>query len=186
MEQLHIWLVQAARLATQLNWVDWFLIGTVVFSFMLGLVRGFVFEMMALVGWIVAYFIALWLAPMLGGYLPIGQVGSTLNFSAGFVLSFISALLLWSLFARVLRYWVKASTINVLDRLMGCGFGLLRGLMVVLTITTVISLTPLNKSLVWRESKVAPLLGAVLHELRPFWLPAKSRFFTFALSDIYA
>ncbi|MCK7494049.1 MAG: CvpA family protein [Comamonadaceae bacterium] len=52
-------------------------------SVVVGLVRGFVFEALALAGWVVAWFAAQWAAPQLAPHLPLGEPGSALQLRRG-------------------------------------------------------------------------------------------------------
>ena len=46
----------------ELGWIDWTLLAVLAVSMVIGLMRGFVFEVMSLAGWLVAWFAAQWLA----------------------------------------------------------------------------------------------------------------------------
>ena len=50
---------------TSIAWVDAVMLGALVLSVIVGLMRGFVFELLSLVGWVAAYFAAQWFTPML-------------------------------------------------------------------------------------------------------------------------
>ena len=155
-----------------IGWVDAALFGVLVLSALVGVVRGLVFEMLSLVGWVVAYFAAQWATPTLAEHLPIGQPGSALNHGAAFVCAFIAALIVWGILAKLVRLLIRATPLSLLDRLLGAGFGLARGLIVLLAVATVVGLTPLSKSAAWQRSHGAPWLQAGLRGLKPV-LPAE-------------
>ena len=155
-----------------IGWVDAALFGVLVLSALVGVVRGLVFEMLSLVGWVVAYFAAQWATPTLAEHLPIGQPGSALNHGAAFVCAFIAALIVWGILAKLVRLLIRATPLSLLDRLLGAGFGLARGLIVLLAVATVVGLTPLSKSVAWQRSHGAPWLQAGLRGLKPV-LPAE-------------
>ena len=149
------------------GWVD---IGLAVFlglSVIVGLVRGFVFELLSLAGWFAAYFAGRWLTPEVLTYVPIGAPGSALNYGVAFASVFLVTLVVWSLAARLLRALIRATPLSPLDRVLGAGFGLLRGLVVLLVVATVVSVSPLAKSMAWQQSQGALWLNALLHELQP-------------------
>ena len=73
----------------QLGWVDLVMLGVLLLSLALGLWRGFVLEVLALIGWVVAYFAAQWLAPVWAPQLPLGEPSSNLNYAASFALAFV-------------------------------------------------------------------------------------------------
>jgi membrane protein required for colicin V production len=62
---------------------------------------------------------------------------------------------------------IAATPLRPLDRLLGAGFGFVRGLLVLLVAATVIAYTPLAQAPAWRQSAVAALLESVLQELLP-------------------
>ena len=150
-----------------LSWLDWTLAGVLAASVLIGLVRGFVFELLALAGWIVAWFAAQWAAPALVSYLPLPAMGSALKLGVAFGLAFVAALLVWSLLARLVRMLVHATPLSLPDRLLGAGFGVLRGAVLLLAVATVVALTPASQSAAWRASLGARWLGVALASLKP-------------------
>jgi membrane protein required for colicin V production len=156
-----------------LSWLDWTLIAVLAVSVVVGLVRGFVFECLSLAGWLVAWFAAQWGAPELAPHVPIGTPGSALNLGVAFALAFIAALLAWSLLARLARMLIRATPLSLPDRLLGGGFGLLRGAVLLLAVATVVATTPAAQSRVWRQSHGARWLASALHALAPL-LPERA------------
>lgn len=149
------------------GWIDLALIGVLVLSVLLGLWRGFVLEVMALAGWVVAYFVAQWLAPQLAPHLPIGASGSLLNIGVAFALSFLGTLIVWGLASRVLRLLVNATPLRGVDRVLGAAFGALRGVVLLLLLTVFVTLTPAAQTPQWHASQGARWLGATLVQLKP-------------------
>ncbi len=148
-------------------WVDVLLCVAFALSVMVGLIRGFVFEVMSMAGWLVAYFAANWFSAMAASYVPVGQPGSSTNHAVSFAVTFIVALLLWSLLSRLIRLLIRATPLSLVDRLLGAIFGGVRGALVLLAIATVVALTPAAKSAGWQASVLAPWLIQALSELKP-------------------
>lgn len=147
--------------------VDWILLGILGVSVLIGLWRGLVFEVLSLLGWVVAYFVAQWLAPALGPHLPVGTAGSWLNQAAAFMAGFVLVLIVWGLAARLVRMLVGASPLSVIDRMLGAGFGLLRGLVLLLVVATFVAWTPAARSPTWQASYGAAWLNVLLQGLKP-------------------
>jgi membrane protein required for colicin V production len=147
--------------------LDWILLAIVAVSVLIGLWRGLVFEVLSLLGWVVAYVAAQLLAGTVAAHLPIGTPGSGVNHAAAFALTFIGVLIIWALAARLVRMLVGASPLSGLDRLLGALFGLLRGMLVLLAVTTVVAMTPAARSPVWQASRGAAWSSALLQELKP-------------------
>lgn len=153
--------------ASELGWVDWALLAVLALSVVVGLWRGLVLELMSLLGWVAAYVAAQAFTPELAPRLPVGQPDSALNFGAAFAITFVLALIAWGLLARLVKLLVHATPLGLADRVLGAGFGLLRGGVLLLALTTVVALTPAARSPEWQGSRGAAWLDAALQGLKP-------------------
>jgi membrane protein required for colicin V production len=149
------------------GWIDWALFAVLGLSMLVGIVRGFAFEVLSLAGWLLAWFGAQWLAPELAPHLPVGSAGSGLNHAAAFVTGFVIVLLGCALLARLVRMLVQATPLSLADRVLGAGFGLARGALLLLAVAMVVALTPVASSASWQASAGARWLGAALFGLQP-------------------
>jgi membrane protein required for colicin V production len=156
---------------SNVGWVDLVFAGILVVSVIAGLLRGLVFEVLSLLGWLAAYVLAQWLAPALATHLPVGSRGSALNHAAAFACLFVAALVVWSLAARLLRMVIRATPLSPIDRALGATFGVARALVVMLAITTVVMLTSLARTHAWQDSHAAVWLNGALHGIRPVLPP---------------
>ncbi len=150
-----------------LSWADLFLVGVLLVSVVVGAVRGFVFEALSLAGWVIAYFAAPFLAPVVEGWLPADRHEGSWQDLAAIVMAFVLVLLLVSLLARLMRALIHATPLKAPDRLLGSGFGLLRGALACLLIGVLIGFTPARQHPAWTQSQARPLLAATLRALGP-------------------
>jgi membrane protein required for colicin V production len=150
-----------------LGWVDLSLLAVLLLSLVLGLWRGFLLEVLALLGWVAAYLAAQWLAPVWSPHLPIGEPGSSLNHGASFAVAFLAVLVLWGLASRLLCMLLNATPLRGADRLLGAVFGLLRGVVLLLVAATLVALTPAAHLPPWKDSQGAHWLAAALQNLKP-------------------
>lgn len=151
----------------ELPWIDWALLAVLLVSVVIGLVRGFVFEVMSLLGWLAAWFGSQYLGRELSPHLPLGEPGSAGNMAAAYVICFIGILLAWALMAKLIRMLIHATPLSMPDRLLGAGFGLLRGGVLLLALATVVALTPLAQAKPWQSSDGARWIGVALIGLKP-------------------
>ena len=158
-----------------IGWIDLAMLAVIALSAIVGAVRGFTFEVLSLLGWIAAWFAAVWLGPMLAPHLPLGTPGSPLNGIAAFACAFVIVLVLWGLGARAVAALVGKTLLRPLDRLLGAVFGLARGVLVLLALAAIVSFTPAGASLAWRESQGAAWLDAMLRELLPSLAPLETK-----------
>lgn len=167
-----------------LGWVDWGLLAVLLASVLVGLWRGLVFELMSLVGWLVAYVAAQLWSGAVAQHLPFGTPGSALQQGLAFALTFLAALLAWALLARLVRLLIHATPLTLIDRSLGAGFGLLRGGVLLLALATVVALTPAVRSPAWQASQGAAWLGVLLQGLRPVLPEAVARHLPAAGADL--
>jgi membrane protein required for colicin V production len=151
------------------SWLDIGLLAFLALSMLIGLMRGFVFELLSLAGWFVAYFAARFGTPVAQPWLHIGEPGSNLNYGATFACVFLVALVVWSIAARLVRALIRATPLSAIDRVLGAGFGLVRGLIVLLIAVLLIGVSPWGKAAFWQQSMGVAWLNAVVNELRPLF-----------------
>jgi membrane protein required for colicin V production len=156
---------------TDIAWVDLVFIGVLMLSMIVGLMRGLVFEVLSLVGWLVAYVAAQWFSADVALHLPVGRPGSPLNLGAAFASTFIVVLIAWTLVARVVRLLIRATPLSLVDRALGASFGLARGVLVLLVITTLVMLTSFAQSSAWRASRGAVWAGDTLQGIKTMLPP---------------
>ena len=151
----------------QLGWVDIALLSVFGLSVLIGLWRGFVFEIVSLLGWVVAFIIANTLGPLLAQFIPFGDVGSPVRLWVAYILVFVLVLLTCTLLARMLRALVSATPLSFVDRLLGGLFGVARGALILVVVGLLVSLSPYSTSATWRNSHGALWLGMALEGLKP-------------------
>ena len=150
----------------QLGWVDIALLAIFGVSVLVGLWRGFVFEIVSLLGWLVAFVIANSAGPFLAEFIPFGgdpQVQLWIAYIAVFVLILVTCTLL----ARMLRALISATPLSFIDRLLGGIFGVVRGALILVVAATLIGLSPYADSTTWKSSHGALWLGMALEGLKP-------------------
>lgn len=154
-----------------MTWVDIALLTMFAISVVLGIWRGLVFEVMTILGWVVAYVASPYVAPWIERFLPPEKLGPTLLHALGLVLGFMLVLLVWGLGAKLIRALIHATPLGVIDRLGGAAFGVVRAVLLGLLAAVIVGMTPAVRSEPWTESRLAPWLQGALLQVRPL-LPA--------------
>jgi len=147
--------------------LDWAVVCVLGASLLLGAVRGLVFEVLSVLGWLAAFVAAQWFASDVADKLPMGQASATIRYAAGFVLVFVAAAFAAGLLARLVKSLVQAVGLRPVDRVLGAVFGLLRGLLLLLIAAGVVHMAGMHQSAWWQESRSAGVLSGVLHTVRP-------------------
>jgi len=154
-------------MTADLAWVDIALLAVLAVSILVGLWRGFVFEIVSLLGWLVAYILANTCAPFVSGLLPWEQGGAAVRFWIAYALVFVLVLILCTVLARLMRALISATPLSLLDRMLGGAFGVARGAVVLVAFATLVTLSPFAHDAWWQQSRGAFWLGQALGGLKP-------------------
>ena len=116
---------------------DWILIAALAASMLLGALRGLVYEVLSVMGWIAAFLLAQWFSPDVAEKLPMQNSGEALRYAAAFVLVFIASVFLAGLISALMKKIISVVGLRPVDRMMGAIFGLFRGLILLLALSVV-------------------------------------------------
>jgi membrane protein required for colicin V production len=142
-------------------WVDWCLLGVLAASIVIGIFRGFVREVFGLATWIVAFVAALFLAEPASAALETHIATPSLRVVAGYALVFFAALLAGSIVTHLIAMAVRKSPLSGVDRTIGGGFGLVRGLLLALLFVWLAGKTPARQDPWWTQSLFVGRLEAL-------------------------
>ena len=153
-----------------MNAFDYVVTVLVLASVALGVWRGVVGEIIALVAWVLAFFTAkCWGAEVARAFFT-SISDPAMRMVAAWVAVFVGVLVLMTLLRLAVQSLLKALGLSLSDRLLGIVFGTARGMLIVLALVAVGGMTSLPKEKWWNEAYFsAPLETAVLAG-KP-WLP---------------
>lgn len=151
---------------------DALIVLAVATSVVIGLIRGFVVEVMALVVWAFAIFASLMFAPKLTDALAGAIETSSARIFLAYALVFVGTLLVGAVVTWLLRKLVQGTGLSGTDRLLGGVFGIARGAVLVVVVVLMLGLTPFPRDAWWRESRLLPHV-VVLAERARAWLPER-------------
>ena len=147
-------------------WIDYTIIGLILISSVIGLLRGLIREAFSLVIWVVAIWIGLTFSRYFSSFLE-GMISyPSARIAAAFAVLFFITLILGALISYLLGELVKKTGLTGSDRFAGMIFGIARGLVVVAIIIMLAGLTPLPEDSWWKESTLIPPFQALAVWLR--------------------
>ena len=132
--------------------VDITIILVICMSALFSLMRGFVKEAISLSTWIVGVWVSATFASQMAEILPIGIESAAVKQAVGFAVLFLLTLMIGALVNYMVSQVVKKTGLSGADRLMGVGFGFLRGIFIILAFVFVGGMTPLPELEWWQSS----------------------------------
>ncbi len=112
-------------------WVDVAILALIGVSTVIGLMRGLVKEVLSLVAWVAAFWVAIGFAGALSPHLGFVSESEVMRAIAAFAILFLASLLVAALLNHLIAMLVKGTGLHGTDRVLGMVFGFLRGIVVV-------------------------------------------------------
>jgi membrane protein required for colicin V production len=156
-----------------MNWLDYTLLGVIGISVLIGVIRGFVREVISVVSWVAAFMVAVRYsgtgAEELAPWIDSPMLRTVIAFAA----LFIATLLVGALIGYIARGLVGRTGLSGTDRLLGIVFGGVRGSLLVGLMILAAGLTALPEEAWWQDSVIADAYQPwVCHQQIGGWLGA--------------
>jgi membrane protein required for colicin V production len=143
------------------NWVDYTILAVLAISVLIGLFRGLISEVLSLLTWVAAFWVARTFGPQVAGYFENSIHMPTARLLVGYGLCFILVLFVGALVRFVVARLVWSTGLGGSDRLLGMIFGLARGVLIVGLVVFLAGFTPLPGDSFWRQSQLLPQFQGV-------------------------
>ena len=143
-----------------MNWFDYAIVGVLGLSVLIGLWRGFIGEVLALLCWILAFWVAWTFGPALAEQFSGSISVPSVRVMLAYALCFIAVLIAGAILGFVLRKLVSGSGLSGTDRLLGMVFGLARGAVLVVLVVLMMKFTAVVRDDWWQNSRLLPTFDA--------------------------
>lgn len=137
-------------------------------SLSLGLWRGFIHEVLSLLGWPIALFLSNMYSNSIARLIPLAQ--EVLRLTVVYALVFVIVLIMWGVLVILLTKLLKVIGSGWSDRVLGGLFGILRGGLVVIVLVWLAGMTAIPEQLFWRDAQMSKAVEDVAL-LTKTWLP---------------
>lgn len=135
-----------------MNWADFVILAVFAVSILIGLLRGFTREVLGIVGWILAFWVAFTFTHVAAEWLTPHIATPSVRRAAAFGGLFLGVLLISSVITFFVGRLVREGALASADRTLGAGFGVLRALVVVAALLWAAGSTAARDDHWWRES----------------------------------
>lgn len=157
-----------------MNLLDYVLILVVAISVITAAIQGFMYEIWMMAATVVAIGVAAWQYSRAAAWFGWLGAEEARNF-AGFIAVLLLVMLAAALAGRLMRRLLRAAGLGGLDRVMGAGLGLVRGVVLAIVLVFVIMAFPFSPRLM-QSSRLAPDLvwgGRALAQVMPLDLASR-------------
>lgn len=139
-------------------------------SIIVSMMRGAFKEMLAIIGWLVAFYVANTYASVLSPLLPQDIPTEALKTLAAFLILLIAVLFINSLLSIAISSIISKVGLGWLNRLLGILFGFAKGVLIVCVLVFLAGLTSLPKERMWTDAMLSSPLEVLVKSTFP-WLP---------------
>lgn len=139
-----------------MSWADIVILGIVAVSAVVSLFRGLMREVLSLVAWVVAFWIAIAGYPALS--LPLEPLISVQwgRDAASFLILLVATLIVGGIVNIIVGRIIATGGLSGPDRLFGVAFGVARGVAIVGVVALILGATPLAQTGLWSSSALLP------------------------------
>jgi len=135
-----------------MSWIDLIILGVIVLSSLISLIRGFVKEAISLVTWVIAGGVAFrYFIPLADLLEPFVNSLTTRKWISGGIL-FIATLIVGAIVNFIVSQLVSRTGLSGTDKTLGVVFGAARGVLIVSMVILLASLTPMPSAEWWQDS----------------------------------
>ena len=139
-----------------MNWTDYLILALLVFSSVMGLLRGLLREVISVITWLAAVWLAWEFAGLVEPHLGGALAAEAVRPWAARTIIFVCVLLLGTAIGSVVTHLVRLSLFSGLDRLLGFAFGLARGVVVLGVLAMLCHAVRLQDESWYRSSMLVP------------------------------
>ena len=150
------------------HWIDYVIMAIMTVSMITGVFRGFVKEVVSLIIWIAAVWLAYVYATEGAKWLEPHISDPSTRFVLAFILIVLALVILGAIINAIISALIRRSPLSGMDRFLGLLFGILRGVFIAALFLLILNMTSLPKEKYEKESKLFPLLTPIVQWMNTF------------------
>lgn len=150
------------------QWLDIGIMLVIVLSMLSGVFRGFIKELVAIGVWIAAFWFAIHYVHNLDPYVSPYIQDPSIRLVAEYIIILISFIVLGSIVNLILGLVLTTTGLGGIDRLLGAGFGFLKGVLIISLILLGLKMTPFPFQKYFGDSKMTVQFNPVVSWLEGY------------------
>lgn len=150
-----------------LNTTDFIIIAILSFSVIIGLIRGFVREVISLITWFVAFVAAFKFSPMVADLFHATIAQTMTRFIVAGLLIFVVILIVGFIVNKLIHLLISITGFGFFDRLLGMIFGALRGALTVSVMLLLIGASTYKDADWMKQSTLSPHFQPIAKQFVP-------------------
>ena len=144
-----------------MNWADYIILAILGLSVLIGLWRGLISEVLGLVVWALAFWVAWLFGPSVAGYFEHSIQLPSARMLVGYGICFLTVLIAGALLRFLVSKLVEGTGLSGTDRLLGLLFGFARGVLLVTLGVFLLGFTAVIRDPWWNDSVLLPQFKGV-------------------------
>ena len=147
--------------------IDYFLAFIILISLFFGFYRGFIRELLALIGLVLAFYCADKYSGLFISYVPFG-FDEPINKIITYLFIFIFILIVSALIIKLINKFIRSAGLSFINIFMGGFFGFIRGLLISILIIYLVEKSEFSLSESWYTSSVVIILKETMQKTLPY------------------
>ena len=150
-----------------MSFIDIIVLLVLFASLIFGFFRGFVKELLSLMAWAFAFFVAYYFSSSVAIFLPF-EAEFSIKYVGSFVLIFLFVLIVSSILIKFLSTFIHKIGLGASNIILGGLFGILRGVIIVYLLIFVIEKTSYAKEPSWQQANSIVLIKLLVEKTFPY------------------
>lgn len=147
--------------------IDYCIIAVVFLSIFFGCFRGFIRELLSLIGWVLAFYTANFFTDSFYQLIPF-NLDDSIKYIAGYFIIFIAVLIIASMIIKLINKFIKSVGLGFSNFILGGFFGFTRGVLVVFVMIFLLEKTSFALNPAWENSSYIVIIKNTIENTLPY------------------
>ena len=147
--------------------IDYAIIVIILLSICFGCFRGFIRELLSLIGWFLAFYTANFFTDSLYQYIPFA-LDETIKYIAGYFIIFLLVLIYASIIIKLINKFIKSVWLSFSNFILRGFFGFTRGVLIIFVMILLLEKTSFSLNPGWAKSTYIPIIKNSVENTLPY------------------